>query len=64
MEYIIVKFDDVKQRATVSLRANELLPQLQEKEQADPESKYAFKISFISNLEVYYLIYICNLTNT
>ncbi|XP_072935895.1 glutamate--cysteine ligase isoform X2 [Epargyreus clarus] len=38
VEYIIVKFDDENQRATVSLRAAELLPQLQEKEQADPQS--------------------------
>ncbi|XP_073945249.1 glutamate--cysteine ligase [Choristoneura fumiferana] len=38
VEYIIVKFDDENQRATVSLRADELLPQLQEKEQADPQN--------------------------
>lgn len=38
MEYIIVKFDDENQRATVSLRAEELLPILQEKEHADPQS--------------------------
>lgn len=46
MEYIIVKFDDENQRATVSLRAEELLPILQEKEHAEPESiytKYNFK---------------------
>ncbi|XP_052737128.1 glutamate--cysteine ligase catalytic subunit [Bicyclus anynana] len=36
VEYIIVKFDDKNQRATVSLRAEEILPKLQEKEQADP----------------------------
>lgn len=38
MEYIIVKFDDKNQRATVSLRADEILPQLQEKETEEPES--------------------------
>lgn len=38
VEYIIVKFDDDKQRATVSLRAHELLPRLQEKEHADPQN--------------------------
>ncbi|XP_041973973.1 glutamate--cysteine ligase catalytic subunit [Aricia agestis] len=38
VEYIIVKFDDENQRATVSLRAAELLPQLQEKELTNPQS--------------------------
>ncbi|XP_026763971.2 glutamate--cysteine ligase catalytic subunit [Galleria mellonella] len=38
VEYIIVKFDDENQRATVSLRADELLPKLQEKELADPQN--------------------------
>ncbi|KAJ0181262.1 hypothetical protein K1T71_003347 [Dendrolimus kikuchii] len=38
VEYIIVKFDDKNQRATVSLRADELLPQLQEKEKENPQS--------------------------
>ncbi|CAB3237386.1 unnamed protein product [Arctia plantaginis] len=38
VEYIIVKFDDEKERATVSLRAKDLLPQLQEKEVADPQN--------------------------
>ncbi|CAH0722674.1 unnamed protein product, partial [Brenthis ino] len=38
VEYIIVKFDDENQRATVSLRAAELLPILQEKEHADPQN--------------------------
>lgn len=36
VEYIIVKFDDENERATVSLRADELLPQLQETELKDP----------------------------
>lgn len=40
VEYIIVKFDDENQRATVSLRAEELLPKLQEKEQENPQSKF------------------------
>lgn len=40
VEYIIVKFDDENQRATVSLRADELLPKLQEKEMEDPQSKF------------------------
>ncbi|CAK1599941.1 unnamed protein product [Parnassius mnemosyne] len=38
VEYIIVKFDDENERATVSLRADELLPKLQEKEHADPQN--------------------------
>ncbi|XP_063373572.1 glutamate--cysteine ligase [Cydia amplana] len=38
VEYIIVKFDDENQKATVSLRADELLPQLQEKELSDPQN--------------------------
>ncbi|XP_013193132.1 glutamate--cysteine ligase isoform X2 [Amyelois transitella] len=38
VEYIIVKFDDENQRATVSLRADELLPKLQEKEHSDPQN--------------------------
>ncbi|XP_037300151.1 glutamate--cysteine ligase catalytic subunit [Manduca sexta] len=38
VEYIIVKFDDENQKATVSLRADELLPKLQEKELADPQN--------------------------
>ncbi|CAG9782921.1 unnamed protein product [Diatraea saccharalis] len=38
VEYIIVKFDDENQRATVSLRADEILPKLQEQEQANPQS--------------------------
>lgn len=38
VEYIIIKFDDENQRATVSLRAKELLPLLQEKELADPQN--------------------------
>ncbi|KAM3966577.1 glutamate--cysteine ligase [Aphomia sociella] len=38
VEYIIVKFDDENQRATVSLRADELLPKLQEKELMDPQN--------------------------
>ncbi|XP_045454710.1 glutamate--cysteine ligase isoform X2 [Melitaea cinxia] len=38
VEYIIVKFDDKNQRATVSLRADEILPQLQEKETEEPEN--------------------------
>ncbi|KAL0895616.1 hypothetical protein ABMA27_011707 [Loxostege sticticalis] len=38
VEYIIVKFDDENQRATVSLRADELLPKLQEKEMEDPQN--------------------------
>ncbi|XP_028175094.1 glutamate--cysteine ligase [Ostrinia furnacalis] len=38
VEYIIVKFDDENQRATVSLRAEELLPKLQEKEMENPQS--------------------------
>ncbi|CAF4882486.1 unnamed protein product [Pieris macdunnoughi] len=38
VEYIIVKFDDENKRATVSLRAVELLPELQKKELEDPEN--------------------------
>uniref|UniRef100_A0A2A4JI27 Glutamate--cysteine ligase n=1 Tax=Heliothis virescens TaxID=7102 RepID=A0A2A4JI27_HELVI len=38
VEYIIVKFDDENQRATVSLIANSILPKLQEKEIADPQN--------------------------
>ncbi|KAI5635345.1 glutamate-cysteine ligase domain-containing protein [Phthorimaea operculella] len=38
VEYIIVKFDDENQKATVSLRASTILPQLQEKELEDPEN--------------------------
>ncbi|KPI93415.1 Glutamate--cysteine ligase catalytic subunit [Papilio xuthus] len=38
VEYIIVKFDDENERATVSLRADDLLPKLQEKEHADPQN--------------------------
>ncbi|VVC95437.1 unnamed protein product [Leptidea sinapis] len=38
VEYIIVKFDDDNQRATVSLRADEILPELQKKEVEDPEN--------------------------
>lgn len=36
VEYIIVKFDDENKRATVSLRAQEILAKLNEKELADP----------------------------
>lgn len=38
VEYIIVKFDDENKKATVSLRAEEILNKLQEKELADPEN--------------------------
>ncbi|CAK1548462.1 unnamed protein product [Leptosia nina] len=38
VEYIIVKFDDKNQRATVSLRAADILPELQKKELEDPEN--------------------------
>ncbi|CAG4963101.1 unnamed protein product [Parnassius apollo] len=38
VEYIIVKFDDENERATVSLRADDILPKLQEKERADPQN--------------------------
>ncbi|XP_045529684.1 glutamate--cysteine ligase catalytic subunit isoform X2 [Pieris brassicae] len=38
VEYIVVKFDDENKRATVSLRAAELLPELQKKELEDPEN--------------------------
>lgn len=38
VEYIIVKFDDENERATVSLRAKDILPQLQEKEHNDPQN--------------------------
>ncbi|GBP31256.1 Glutamate--cysteine ligase catalytic subunit [Eumeta japonica] len=38
VEYIIVKFDDANQRATVSLRAEEVLSKLQEKEAANPQN--------------------------
>ncbi|CAG4923557.1 unnamed protein product [Colias eurytheme] len=38
VEYIIVKFDDENQRATVSLRADEILPELQKKEIEDPQN--------------------------
>lgn len=38
VEYIIVKFDDEKKQAKVSLRAQEILVALNEKEQADPTS--------------------------
>lgn len=37
VEYIIVKFDDVKKQAKVSLCAKDILAQLNEKEHADPE---------------------------
>ncbi|XP_055696145.1 glutamate--cysteine ligase [Lutzomyia longipalpis] len=37
IEYILVKFDDEKKTARVSLRAKEILALLNEKEQADPE---------------------------
>uniref|UniRef100_U5EZ27 Glutamate--cysteine ligase n=1 Tax=Corethrella appendiculata TaxID=1370023 RepID=U5EZ27_9DIPT len=36
VEYMIVKFDDENQRATVSLKAQEILAQLNEKELANP----------------------------
>ena len=42
---MIVKFDDENQRVTVSLRAEELLPILQEKEHADPESTCTLNIT-------------------
>ncbi|XP_049887641.1 glutamate--cysteine ligase catalytic subunit [Pectinophora gossypiella] len=38
VEYIIVKFDDENQRATVSLRAGDVLPKLQEKELENPQT--------------------------
>lgn len=38
VEYMIIKFDDEKQTAQVSLRALEILDQLQEKELKDPSS--------------------------
>ncbi|XP_070493239.1 glutamate--cysteine ligase [Chironomus tepperi] len=38
VEYMIIKFDDEKQTAQVSLRALEILNQLQEKELKDPNS--------------------------
>lgn len=38
VEYIIVKFDDEKKQAKVSLRAQEILVALNEKELADPTS--------------------------
>ncbi|XP_037818840.1 glutamate--cysteine ligase [Lucilia sericata] len=37
VEYIIVKFDDNKKQAKVSLKAQELLAKLNEKEMADPQ---------------------------
>ncbi|XP_049773639.1 glutamate--cysteine ligase catalytic subunit [Schistocerca cancellata] len=36
VEYMIVKFDDVKREAKLSLRADDVLPKLQEKEHRDP----------------------------
>jgi hypothetical protein len=36
VEYMIIKFDDEKQTAKVSLRAIEILDELQEKELQDP----------------------------
>ncbi|KAL3206995.1 hypothetical protein MRX96_052738 [Rhipicephalus microplus] len=38
LEYIIVYFDHAKKTAQVSLRANEILPALQEKERRDPNN--------------------------
>lgn len=38
VEYIIVYFDHAKKTAQVSLRANEILPALQEKERRDPNN--------------------------
>lgn len=37
VEYVIIRFDDKNQVAQVSLRAEDLLKTLQEKELADPE---------------------------
>lgn len=38
VEYMIIKFNDEKQTAQVSLRALEILDQLQEKELKDPNA--------------------------
>lgn len=46
VEYILVKFDDENKTAQVSLRAEEVLAKLNEKEMADPNGKN--KISFSS----------------
>lgn len=40
MEYILVKFQDNEKVAKVSLRAEEILEILQEKEMKDPELVY------------------------
>ena len=48
VEYVIVKFDDEKKRVTVSLRAQEMLAKLNEKEMADPEG-----IFFIHLIEMF-----------
>lgn len=39
VEYILVKFDDENKTAQVSLRAEEVLAKLNEKEAADPNGK-------------------------
>lgn len=39
VEYILVKFDDENKTAQVSLRAEEVLAKLNEKEMADPKGE-------------------------
>lgn len=39
VEYILVKFDDENKKAQVSLRAEEVLAKLNEKEMADPKGE-------------------------
>lgn len=49
MEYVLVKFDDEKKEAKVSLRAQEILTQLNEKEAIDVDGKRInFKNRFYS----------------
>lgn len=50
VEYILVKFDDENKSAQVSLRAEEVLAKLNEKEAADPNGKRKKKFFISSNL--------------
>lgn len=45
VEYILVKFDDENKTAQVSLRAEDVLAKLNEKEMADPNGNFSLKLT-------------------
>lgn len=60
VEYILVKFDDENKTAQVSLRAEEALAKLNEKEAADPKGRNIFFGFFFSKRSSTIHLYFCS----